>query len=275
MGFSRPESRPVHVQKAPNDHPKGYVILKPAVLHPHLRVLVLLSFILMAPVLHAENPGDYLHTRTYLGLFGTSVSVNNGGEFSGINYSRNDKPYEIDLIPTLSQNFGFGLMIGHREEVWAGELSFWQSGHDASFGPGVVSSISGQSVTFAQAFKDTATYNSINVDFKRYFLSELQIQPFVNLGVSFPWIEVKDAASDANGNTGAMTLAGLGLNLGLGAEYYVTPLISVSAGGTYRFASFDQVRGLNGTFSALAPYGGSSDEGSGFTFTLGTSVGFQ
>ncbi|HVZ79415.1 MAG TPA: hypothetical protein VHE12_01290 [bacterium] len=224
----------------------------------------------------ADNPGDYLRTRTYIGLFGSSVSVAKDGEFTGLNYSRNNSPYEIDLIPALSQNFGFGVLIGHRDEAWAGELSFWQSSHTATFGPGTVGSISGGSVTFNQAVEDTATYQSINLDFKRYFLTELQIQPFVNLGVAFPWVTVKNASSDPSGNTGDLTLAGLGLNLGTGAEYYVTPEFSVTGGLFYRFASFDQAKGVGGVYYPMAIYGNqTSDEGSGFTFTLGTSVGFQ
>lgn len=231
---------------------------------------------LLPLIARADNPGDYLRTRTYLGFFGTSVSVGNGGEFSGLNYSRNDAPYEIDLIPTLSQNFGFGFLIGHRDESWAGELSFWQSSHTGTFGPGVVSSSSGASVTFNQVYQDNATYNSINLDFKRYFITELDVQPFVNLGVSFPWITVNGASSDANGNTSNLTLAGLGLNLGAGAEYYITPMFSVTGGVFYRFASFDNAKGTGGAYYPLAVYGTqTSDEGSGFTFTLGTSVGFQ
>lgn len=243
---------------------------------PFLKTILSIGVLALLPLIaYADNPGDYLRTRTYLGLFGTSVSVGNGGEFNGLNYSRNN-PYEIDLIPSLSQNFGFGFLVGHRDESWAGELSFWQSSHTGTFGPGVVSSIGGQSVTFNQAYEDNATYNSINLDFKRYFLTELDVQPFVNLGVSFPWITVNNASSDANGNVANLTLAGLGLNLGAGAEYYITPMFSVTGGLFYRFASFDNAKGVLGAYYPLAVYGTqTSDEGSGFTFTLGTSVGFQ
>jgi hypothetical protein len=30
-----------------------------------------------------QNPGDYLHNRTYIGLIGTSINVSNKGEFTG------------------------------------------------------------------------------------------------------------------------------------------------------------------------------------------------
>src|SRR5258708_31082070 len=81
---------------------------------------------------HADggNPSDYLHSRTYIGAVGTSVNVGSAGIFNGQNYSSNYNPnYEIDLIPAISQNFGFGLLIGHREEAYALEVSYWQSNH--------------------------------------------------------------------------------------------------------------------------------------------------
>ncbi len=224
----------------------------------------------------AENPGDYLHSRTYIGVVGTSVSVDNGGAFNGLNYSRINNPYEIDLIPALGQNFGFGVLMGHREEAWAVEASFWQSNHNATFGPGVVGSVSGTSVTFTQQFQDTATYNSINVDFKRYFLTEGQTQPFLSLGVSFPWIVVNNAASDVNGDVSSLTLAGLGLNLGVGVEYYLSPNLSFFGGAYKRWASFDEFKGLALQYNQLAQYGSpTSDEGSGFNFAVGTTLGFE
>lgn len=225
----------------------------------------------------AENPGDYLHTRSYIGLLGTSVSVDTGGAFNGLNYSRVDNPtYEIDLIPALAQNFGFGVLLGHREEAWAVEASYWQSNHNATFGPGMVGSVSGNSVTLSQQFQDTAVYNSVNIDFKRYFLTEGQTQPFISLGVSFPWIVVNNAASDANGNISSLTLAGLGLNLGIGVEYYLSPTLSFFGGAYKRWASFDQFKGLTLQYNQLTQFGTStSDEGSGFNFAVGTTLGFE
>ena len=224
----------------------------------------------------AENPGDYLHTRTYIGLVGTSVSVDNSGEFSGLNYSRNNNPYEIDLIPSIAQNFGYGLLLGHREEAWAVEASYWQSNHNASFGPGVVGSASGSSVTFSQQYQDTAVYNSVNIDFKRYFLTEGQTQPFLSLGVSFPWIVVNNGATNGNGNFASLTLAGLGFNLGVGVEYYLSPNISFFGGAYKRWASFDESKGLASQYAQLSQFGAStSDEGSGFNFAIGTTLGFE
>lgn len=227
----------------------------------------------------ADSPSDYLHSRTYIGVVATSVSVGTSGEFSGLNYSRIDAPaYEVDLIPALSQSFGYGLLIGHREEAWSGEVSFWQSNHTATFGPGTLSSPSGQTATLTQSYQGTATYNSVNVDFKRYFFTEQQLQPFLNLGVSFPWIVVNNAAIDGNGTVTNLTLAGLGLNLGIGAEYYLTPNVSFVAGAYQRWASFDEFKGAQLQYNQIAQFGNgnpTSDEGSGLIFAVGTTLGFE
>ena len=219
-----------------------------------------------------ENPGDYLHTRTYFGILGTSVGVGNGGEFTGKNYSRVDDPYELTLIPALDRNFGFGGLFGHREEAYALEISYWQSSHLATFGPATLSGPSG-SVYFSGTAQETAVYHSVNVDFKRYFLTELQIQPFVSLGVCFPWIDIPNAAANSTTNFGNATIAGLGLDLGVGAEYYLNPNISFTAGAYQRWASFDEFNGLVGQYRQIGSL--PSDDGSGLTFAVGATVGFQ
>lgn len=242
-----------------------------------LAVLALAAGFATAARADSGNPGDFLHTRTYFGIVGTSVSVNNTGDFDGLNYSRINNPfYEIDLIPAISQNFGYGVFIGHREEAWAVELSFWQSNHNATFGPGVVSSLTGASVTFTQKYQDTAVYDSVNIDFKRYFLTDQQFQPFLDLGVSFPWLVVNNAAENALGQVGPLTLAGLGLDLGAGVEFYFSPNFSIFAGAYQRWASFDEFKGFSTDFNQLTQFGtNTTDEGSGVNFAVGTSVGFE
>jgi len=225
------------------------------------------------------NPADYLHNRTYVGLVGTSVSMDNTGLFTGLNYSVVNTPvYDLSLIPTLSQAFGWGLLVGHREEAYAIEVSYWQSNHTATFGPGVLSSNYGPGipVTLTTALSGTAVYNSVNVDFKRYFLTDLQLQPFLDFGVSFPWITVSDADIDISGDVKTLTLEGLGFNLGVGVEYYLTPNFSLVAGAYQRWGSFSQFQGSDTQANTLSLLGSNpSNEGSGLNFAVGTTVGFE
>jgi hypothetical protein len=242
-------------------------------------VLVLSLTILNSPnlVLADGNPGDYLHSRTYVGVVGTSVSVGNTGLFSGTNYSVVYSPgYDVSVIPTVPQAFGWGILAGHREEAYALEVSYWQSTHNGTFGPAVVGTNSGASVTFSSTYPATSVYNSINVDFKRYFLTDLQLQPFLDLGVSFPWMTISNADVDGNGNVLPLTLSGVGVNLGIGVEYYLTPNISFIAGAYQRWASFSEFQGSQIQYNSLAVYGpNGTQEGSGLNFAVGTTLGFE
>lgn len=222
------------------------------------------------------NPGDYLHNRTYVGVVGTSISVNNTGLFSGTNYSLVNAPaYDLGIIPSLSQAYGWGLLVGHREEAYALEVSYWQSSHTATFGPGMIGSNEGPSTTLTSQYQGTAVYNSINIDFKRYFLTDLQFQPFLDLGVSFPWITISDADIDGSGNVWPLTLAGLGFDLGVGVEYYITPNFSLVAGVYQRWASFNQFQGSQLEYNTLSLYGTNTNDGSGLNFTVGTTLGIE
>ena len=44
------------------------------------------GFLLTASRVLADNPNDYLHSRTYVGIVGTSVSVDSSTLFNGLQY---------------------------------------------------------------------------------------------------------------------------------------------------------------------------------------------
>lgn len=236
------------------------------------------GFSLCAGALLADNPNDYIHTRTYVGVIGTSVSVSNSGLFSGENYGRADFPaYEVYLLPSLQQNFGYGFLLGHREDAYAVELSYWASNHTALFGPATLNFPQNPPPsTGISQYEGSATYQSINVDFKRYFFTEQNIQPFVNFGVGFPWINIANADMDAYGDVNSVTLAGLAFDFGLGLDYYLDPHFALQFTVIQRFASFSQFSGVTQQYNVVnqSP-GATSQDGSGLLFSLGTSVGFE
>ncbi len=238
-----------------------------------LALNVLLASSLSTMVWADGNPSDYLHTRTYFGFVGTSVSVDNTGLFSGSRYSVAQSPaYDLSLIPSLSTGTGWGLFIGHREEAYALEVSFWQSSHTATINGGVAGSSQQTPVTIASAV-GTALYNSINVDFKRYFLTDLPVQPFLDLGVSFPWVDISNADIDGAGNLYTLTLSGLAVNVGIGVEYYLIPEFSIVAGAYQRWGSFDEFKGSQIEYNTLNSTG--SNEASGLNFTFGATLGVE
>jgi hypothetical protein len=85
---------------------------------------------------------------------------------------------------------------------------------------------------------------------------------------------VNDGAENADGQLRPLTLAGLGLNLGIGVEYYVTPAFSFMGGAYKRWASFDQYKGWGSQYTVLTQYGEpKNDDGGGFLFVVGTTLG--
>lgn len=234
------------------------------------------GFFLTAGSLLADNPNDVIHTRTYIGVVGTSVSISNTGEFTGTNYARTDLPaYEVFLLPSLQQNFGYGFLFGHREQDYAVELSYWCSNHTAVFGPATLNFPQNPSIGISQ-YQDSATYQSINVDFKRYFFTEQNLQPFLILGVGFPWITLNNADEDAFGDINSVTLAGLACDMGLGVEYYFDQHFAIQLSAIQRWASFDEFKGITGQYNYISQYTPtSSNDGSGLMFSVGTSIGFE
>jgi hypothetical protein len=251
----------------------------------YLALVGVWGFFLTAGSLLADNPNDVIHTRTYIGVVGTSVSVSNTGEFSGTNYARTDDPaYEVFLLPSLQQNFGYGFIFGHREQAYAVELSYWSSNHIAVFGPATLNFPQNPSIGISQ-YQDSATYQSINVDFKRYFFTEQNLQPFLILGVGFPWITLNDDDMNAPpygsppgtpGSIGSVTLSGLAFDTGLGLEYYFDEHFALQISAIQRWASFDEFKGFTGQYNSISQYTpSSSDDGSGLMFSVGTSIGFE
>jgi hypothetical protein len=246
-----------------------------------------------APATH-----DYIQHRTYIGVFGTSADIDNLNDFNG-NQAYAEGPVtsvsgsvttisneEFDYIPTINRNFGFGGMVGHREGPWAAEVSYWYSNHTATIysaiNPGV------------PAFVTTATYTTINLDLKRYFLTTIPTQPFIDLGMNFAFLSSHNTSelwdpNIADPNTGLppvyigsddQTDSGLGLNLGAGLEIYIGNGFSLVGGVVQRFTTFSGISGagkIDGTFFPMNdptnPTG--AIEGNGLNFYVGTTVGID
>ncbi len=225
---------------------------------------------------------DFIKSRTYIGLLGTSATLDQWGNLNG-GYHFSYGPAtvvsgapvtEVDLIPSITREFGFGVLVGHREGPWSGEISFWRSDHTATY-------VNSSAVTFT----NPASLQAINIDFKRYFLTQLPTQPFVSLGMSFPWLWVRgfSLVQDGSGNTlysDDETLSGIGFNLGAGLEIYFDNNISILGGLYQRWTGFNQI---NGAFkipsNKLYLDGNSNDvgalEGDGLNMYVGTTVGFE
>ncbi|HET9869016.1 MAG TPA: hypothetical protein VFR02_00770 [bacterium] len=231
------------------------------------------GLLLLTPArLLADEPTQFLYGRTYFGLLGTSASMDGTG--FGTATLLASQPYEATLVPSISQNFGWGAFLGRREGAFAAEVSFWQSVHQASWDGSYPVSWSG-ATPYGQTLKGSATLNMVNVDFKMYFFTEQSLQPFVGLGVDVPWLETQDTS--ANGaSVGNAVFEGVGFDLGLGAEYYFDTTFSLVAGFYEKWTGFGQYKGVNNVDEQIQNASGhpSSFTANGLDFYIGTTVGF-
>ncbi len=225
-------------------------------------------------------PDDYIKTRVYFGVIGTSANIDSDGDFNNslrftTNYSGLN---EFDLVPAISRNFGFGALIGYRTGAWALEASFWSSDHDSTwsdrfFNPGAPTTFFG-----------TASFQSINFDLKRYLFTKYPTQPFVSFGLNFPWLVVRDGSLlDYGGGINYIddaTISGIGFDLGAGLEVYLGQDYSLVGGVVERFSGFNQINGAaKQAANRLTMTGNTKEqgnlEGNGLNFYVGATVGFE
>ncbi len=229
------------------------------------------------------KPSDFIKSRSYIGFVGTSSTIDQWGDFNGTNgftsintSGSSTTDSEVDFIPAITRNYGWGALVGHREGPWAAEVSFWRNDTNGSYYSGGVTTT------------NPASLQAINIDFKRYFLTQLPTQPFVSLGVSFPWLWVRNFSYLVNENTSPPTLvsvndetiSGIGLNLGAGLEIYLDNNFSIIGGAYQRWGSFDQISGAAKVpFDSLTFDGNTSNvgalEGDGLNLYVGATLGYE
>jgi hypothetical protein len=237
--------------------------------------------------LFGASEADLIKSRSYIGGVGISTTVDQWDDFNGthwfqFNPASSGDP-EIDLIPSIERNFGWGVLVGHREGPWAGEISYWQTNHTGTY-------TGGGSVTFS----NPASLQSFDINFKRYFFTQLPTQPFISLGLSFPWLWFRSGSYTLNYQvapdpiTGEYPVAlisdesisGVGFNLGAGMEIYLGDNYSIVGGIYQRWAEFNQINGaakipLNQMYFDNNPDDIGSLAGKGLSFYLGATIGFQ
>lgn len=231
---------------------------------------------------------DFIKTRTYIGVVGTSANIDQNGDFNGVNnfefmpvttvsisgVTSVNNP-EFDYIPSITRQFGYGVLVGRRQGPWAAEVSFWCSNHTA---------------TFYYAGPVTQTYpaslQAINIDIKRYLFTEFPTQPFLSIGVSFPWLWVKNISVVEDYQTAQVvgqddeTISGVGLNLGAGVEIYLGNNFSLVGGLYERITEFTQINGAakvpeNSLLFDGTPTNIGALSGNGLQIYVGTTFGLK
>jgi hypothetical protein len=189
----------------------------------------------------AAKPGFYLGAS----VTGTGM----GGDLDGD--SALIGPWAV-LLPDVDAAVGFNVAAGFRAPADAFELSYDHSNHSGSF----------------QSMPLDSTFNAVNFDWKHYFQIDEKLQPYTLLGMNFPWLDIHDGAFRGSA-VGDATLYGIGMNLGGGAAYYLTPQLSVSLQAVCLLIDYFEVSALgsSGTIdSTVFSPGWKLSLGTAFTF---------
>jgi hypothetical protein len=214
--------------------------------------ILAILFLAAASQAFAEQ-ARYIEERAYVGGFGLVASLSdemNYG-FAGTNgYITMDSQdyHDLALTPKIKANYGFGGLVGYRRGDYAVELSYCRSEHKAEY----------KYVFVLKEYATTALFQSFNVDLKRFILTQFPVQPYVSMGMSFPWVVFKNAGNTytyrydtpdswvyIKTSSQDVSYSGMGFNLGAGLELFATPLVSVTGGVVQRWAGYGNSKGAD------------------------------
>ena len=143
---------------------------------------------------------------------------------------------EITILPRLNSRPMVRAALGYRGRVAAIEFSYDRTHHDGVF----------------LGETGDAVFQAVNVDGRYFFLPGLRVQPYIAVGGTMPFFNVKkgsflnDAVADAR-------FKGYGASAEGGITVYPHRQLGISVGYNYRVLSFDQVSGVNDKLFDLKP----------------------
>ena len=143
---------------------------------------------------------------------------------------------EITILPRLSTQTMLRFILGYRAKTFGLEISYDFTNHDGTF----------------QDANGKATFRSLNLDGRYFFLPNGRFQPYLQVGGSMPSFTVKegsflhDAVADAK-------FSGYGVNAEGGVVVYPHRQLGISLGYSHRVLSFDKVTGVKDKLFELRP----------------------
>ncbi|MGQ9589769.1 MAG: hypothetical protein ACUVYA_05695 [Planctomycetota bacterium] len=139
------------------------------------------------------------------------------------------EPLEVLLSPQVDDGVGFGVSVGGRAQNFSLEVGYQRTFHDWEH----VAPASGD-----------AALNLVNFDLKVYPWSEIRIQPTIQAGFGFAWLDVDGGVLSPGGVViGDATYFGIAGELGGGLTFYPTPEWGISAIAGYRLLYFSDAWG--------------------------------
>lgn len=152
-----------------------------------------------------------------------------GSDFDGETFYTGDN--EIFFIPEIEDAMFYGVYFDLRSGILGGGLGYSYAQHDWSWG--------GEDVPDAKV-----KTHFIDFDFRIHVMSRQAFQPFALLGFSFNGIQVEDGRARLDSETwDDLSMWGVGLNYGVGADWYHGRKVKVSGGARWHWDGYNKISG--------------------------------
>jgi hypothetical protein len=201
----------------------------------------------------SQEQSDFANDGAYVAFSGVSEFTLDGLTFDGSAYYQEIGGDEIMILPRLDARTAVRGIFGFRTRRGAFEVGYEQTKHVGTF----------------LDMTGTATFHSINFDERIFFLTRGRLQPYGLVGLSVPWLTVKDG-SFLDPDVADGSFRGVGVNTEAGVTVFVHPRVGINAGYRYRVMWFNTARGVSDTSFKLRPR---FRETSG-SITIGASLTF-
>jgi hypothetical protein len=199
-----------------------------------------------------EQPA-FAKTGAFLAVSALPDFTLDGLTFDGSTIYREVDGDEFMILPRLDAKRSVRAIAGFRSTRGAFEVGYEQTKHAGRF-----LDMTGE-----------ATFHAITFDERIFFLTRGRIQPYGLLGLSLPWLTIKDG-SFLEPDVADGSFRGFGVNTELGVAVFVHPRVGINAGYRYRAMWFDSASGVTDTTYKLRPRfretTGSIAIGASFTF---------
>ncbi len=183
----------------------------------------------------AENSG-FAKTGPYIAVSAVPDFKLDGVTFDGLSAYKQIDGDEFMILPRLQPKNTVRAIFGVRSRIGAFEFGYEQTDHEGTF-----MDLSGE-----------ATFHALNFDERIFFLTRGRIQPYGLVGMSVPWLTVKDG-SFLDEQVGDASFRGWGLNTEAGVTVFVHPRVGISAGYRHRAMWFTTAHGVSDTAYTLRP----------------------
>jgi opacity protein-like surface antigen len=198
--------------------------------------LTALCVLALPPAAWSQEHSSFAKTGPYVAVGGVPDFTLDGLTFDGSTIYKKVGGNEILILPRLKATTSVRGLVGFRSTRGAFEVGYEQTKHAGTF-----LDMTGE-----------ATFHSINFDERIFFLTRGRIQPYGLLGLSLPWLTVKDG-SFLDSEVADGSFRGFGVNSEAGVTVFVHPRVGVNAGYRYRAMWFDTASGVTDTTYKLRP----------------------